>query len=78
MAMTFGFWMILRGCPCMWNCVRPIGKQSASGLSLEFKAFRCFLSSAAQVVNGRPPGILAPSSKKVAIGGEFGSVGGAG
>ena len=70
--------MILRGWPCVWNCVRPIGRQFASGLSLSFNAIRCFFSSAAHGVSGRPPGTFAPISQKAAIGGEFGSAGGAG
>src|SRR5687767_9056076 len=60
----------------MWNCVIPIGRQRASGLSLLLAASRCFLSSAAHGVYGRPPDMLAPSSKNVATGGEFGSTGG--
>src|SRR5262249_17527816 len=43
------------------------------GLSLSFVAIRCFFTSAAAGVNGRPPGMLVPRSKKVARGGAFGS-----
>ena len=55
-----------------------MGMQLASGLSLSLVAIRCFLISAAHGVNGRPPGILAPISKKVASGGDFGSGGNGG
>jgi hypothetical protein len=41
-------------------------------------AIRCFFSSAAHGVNGRPPGMFAAISQNAAIGGEFGSGGGAG
>ena len=61
--------MILRGCGCWWNCRKPIGKHMASGLSRAFNARRCFLSSAAHGVYGRPPSMLPPASKKVATGG---------
>ena len=46
--MTFGAWMILRGCGCVWNCMFPIGRQWASGLSFMLSAMRCFLSASAQ------------------------------
>src|SRR5436190_2695884 len=74
-AISIAVCMIFRGCGCMWNCVMPIGRQFASGLSLLLDAIRCFLSSTAQGVNGRPPGTLAPMLKKVATGGELGSRG---
>src|SRR5262245_37280439 len=57
----------------MW----PIGRHSASGLSLLLASFRCFFNSAAQGWNGSPPGIPAPTSKNVASGGvPGGGVGG--
>src|ERR1700722_16912107 len=49
--------------------------QLASGLSLSFVAILCFFTSAAHGVYGNPPGMFAPSSKNVASGGDFGSVG---
>src|SRR5580693_6605708 len=49
--------------------------QLASGFSLSFVAIRCFFRSAAQPVYGKPPGMLAPRSKNVASGGDFGSGG---
>ena len=78
MAITPGFCMTLRGWPCVWNCVMPIGRQFASGLSLSFTAIRCFFSSVAHGVRGKPLGTFAPSSQKAAIGGELGSALGAG
>src|SRR5688572_20719433 len=53
----------------MLNCSRPIGRQSASGLSLLLAAFRTRFSSAAQGWNGSPSLKPAPTSKKVASGG---------
>ena len=29
-----GLWIIFRGCGCVWNCMKPIGRHNASGLSL--------------------------------------------
>ena len=47
----------------MWNCIRPIGRQCASGLSLLFFSTRSFFSAVAQGVNGRPPFSVEPISK---------------
>ena len=52
-----------------------MGRQFASGLSLALTSIRFFLSSAAHGVYGKPPGMFAPASKNVAIGGPFGSNG---
>ena len=65
----------LAGLGCWWNCRKPMGKHIASGLSRAPNAKRCFLSSAAQGVYGRPPSMLPPASKKVATGGPLGSKG---
>src|SRR5580700_9106818 len=55
--------MIFLACGCMCNCVRPRGRQCASGLSLLLLSLRSFRSAAAQGVNGRPPGTVEPMSK---------------
>src|SRR5713226_9901542 len=44
--------MILRGSGCVCNCIRPSGRQCASGLSLLFWETRCLRSSAAHGWNG--------------------------
>ena len=41
-------WIILRGCECVCDCMDPIGRHAASGLSLLLASIRCFRSSAAQ------------------------------
>ena len=56
--------------------MRPIGRQSASGLSFWFSARRFFTRSAAQGVNGSPSLNPAPTSRNVATGGP--SAGGVG
>ena len=58
-----GVWIIFLACGCMCNCVRPSGKQCASGLSLLLLSLRSFRIAAAQGVNGRPPGTVEPISK---------------
>src|ERR1043165_6151485 len=78
MVISFGVWMILRGCGCMWNCVIPIGIQLASGLSLLSVDMRRFLISAAHGVMGRPPETLVPRSQNAAKGGDFGLAGNSG
>src|SRR4029077_20307448 len=60
---NLGVWMIFLGCGCMCNCVRPKGRQCASGLSLLLSSLRAFRSAAAHGVNGRPPGTVEPMSK---------------
>src|SRR2546425_423582 len=75
MVVSPGVWIILLGCGCRWNCMKPIGRQCASGLSLLFESFRAFLSSAAHGWKGRPSGIPAAISKNVAMGGVPGGAG---
>src|SRR5262245_15838328 len=77
-AITPAFCMTLRGWPCMWNCVRPIGRQFASGFSLLLSAIRCFFKSAAHGVSGSPSGMFVPRSPNVATGGVPGGGGGGG
>src|SRR3990172_1910426 len=52
-----------------------MGRHIASGFSLFRTAIRAFLSSAAHGVYGRPPSMLPPASKNVAMGGPLGSYG---
>ena len=70
--------MNFRGNPCVWNCISPIGRQCASGLSLLLLSCRSFLSAAAHGLIGRPPGTFWPTSRNIAIGGVPGGATGAG
>src|SRR5262245_51490938 len=70
--------MIFRGCGCVWNCMLPIGRQCASGLSLLLSAMRFFTSSAAHDWMGNPSGNPRPTLANVATGGVPGGGGGGG
>src|SRR5579859_5163938 len=71
-----GVWIILRGWPWLWSCIRPMGKQCASGLSLLFEATRCRCSSAAQGWKGRPSLNCAPRFQKGLVLTESGMISG--
>jgi hypothetical protein len=58
--------------------MKPIGRQSASGLSFCCTAMRFFFRSAAHGVNGNPSGKAVPISPNVATGGVPGGGGGGG
>ena len=75
MVVSPGVWIILLGCPCMWNCMKP-SAGSARRDCLCCWAVRAFFSSAAHGWNGRPSGNPAPTSKNVATGGVPGGGGG--
>src|SRR5258706_16060446 len=53
--------------------MNPIGRQLASGFSLELVAIRCLRSSAAHGVNGRPSLKFCPMFAKLASGGSVGA-----
>ena len=68
----------LRGCECVWSCMKPIGRQLASGLSFELAAIRRARRSAAHGVSGRPSFMFWPMFTKAASGGAspmFGTIG---
>ena len=70
--------MIFLGCGCMWSCIRPSGRQCASGLSLLFSDRRAFTRSAAHGSIGRPSLNPEPMFLNVAFGGVPGGSSGGG
>ena len=74
--MSPGVWTNFLGMPCVWNCMMPIGRQCASGLSLLLPAVRFFSSSEPYGVSGRPSLNVDPISRNVASGSPVVATGG--